>query len=65
MLFSSLALSSDSLIVAIVLSAVLTRRHMAPLIMLFGICDAGASMIGPAIGVQMPMPNLAPIFLLL
>jgi hypothetical protein len=65
MLFSSLGLSSDSLIVAIALSTVLTPRHMAPLVILFGICDAGASMISPAIAVQMPMPSLAPIFLLL
>jgi hypothetical protein len=66
MLFSSLALSSDSLVVAVALSAVLTRQHLVPLIALFGICDAGASMIGPAMGVQTPVASLlAPIYLVL
>jgi hypothetical protein len=66
MLFSSLALSSDSLVVAIALSAVVTPRDMAPLIALFGICDADASMLAPAIGVQMMAPGLlTPIFLML
>jgi hypothetical protein len=33
---------------------------------LFGIYDGGASMIGPAIGVKMPMASLlAPIYLVL
>jgi hypothetical protein len=66
MLVSSLALSSDSLIVAIALSAVVTPRHLVPLIALFGICDAGASMIGSAVGVQMSALSLGvSIFLLL
>jgi hypothetical protein len=64
--FLSLALSSDSLIVAVALSAVLTPRHIVPVIALFGICDAGASMLGPAMGVQMPVASvLAPIYLVL
>jgi hypothetical protein len=66
MLFSSLALSNDSLIVAVALSAVLARQHIIPLIALFRICDAGASIIGPAMGVQMPAASLlAPIYLVL
>jgi hypothetical protein len=66
MLFSSLALSSDSLIVTVALSAGLPPLHMVQLTALFGIFDAGASMIGPAMGAQIAAPSsIAPIFLVL
>jgi hypothetical protein len=64
MQFLSLALAGDSLVVAVALSAVLTPRHIEPLVALFGICDASASLMGSAIGVQMPVTSLlAPICL--
>lgn len=66
MLFSSWALSGDSLIVAIALSAQVPPRHIIPLILLFGICDAAASAIGPSLGFQPQVPSLlVPMFLLL
>lgn len=65
--FSLWALAGDSLIASAALSAVLpARRHAAPLIMSFGICDAAASPLGPRLGLQMPASGLlAPLFLAL
>jgi hypothetical protein len=58
MFLSSLALSTDSLIAAAALSGTVAPRHMAPLAVLFGVCDAGASLIGPMLGAQVPASGL-------
>jgi hypothetical protein len=47
---SSLAMSTDSLIVASVLSLHVPSRDRAPLVVLFGACDGAASMIAASIG---------------
>jgi hypothetical protein len=66
MSLSSFALSADSLIVAISLSGVVRVRHVAPLVALFGISDAGATAIGPTLAAQIPGSSLlGAIFLVL
>jgi hypothetical protein len=58
MLFSSLPVSSDSLIVALALSVTVSRRHILPLIALFAVCDGLGSAIGPGLGAQLPPAGL-------
>ena len=58
-------LSSDSLIVGGALATVVPRRHVAPLIALFGICDATASLCGPMLPMQVPASWFAPLVLIL
>jgi hypothetical protein len=66
MYFSSLLLSIDSFVVALALWAAVSRRHIAALIVLLGLCDGLGAAIGPALGIQLPLAGwLAPAFLLL
>jgi hypothetical protein len=43
--------SADSLIVAFALAFIVPRRHVLPLILMFGVCDA----LGSALGVSVPV----------
>ena len=64
--FSSLLLSTDSFIVALALSAAVSRRHILPLIVLFGLCDGLGTVLGPALGIQLSLAGLlSPAFLML
>jgi hypothetical protein len=64
--FSSLLLSIDSFIASLALSAAVSRRHIAPLIALFGLCDGLGTALGPALGIQLPLVGLlSSTFLLL
>jgi hypothetical protein len=64
--FSSLLLSIDSFVMALALSAAVSRRHIAVLIVLFGLCDGVGAAVGPALGIQLPLAGLlSPAFLLL
>ena len=66
MLVQSLLLSSDSMIVAVALSAGMPRRQMVPLALLLGACDAVGSAIGAATGGQIAAGTpVAGIFLML
>ena len=64
MMLTSLSFSIDSLVVAAALSRVLGLRHALPLALMFGICDAGASLLGQRLGLQIPSPGLAAAALL-
>jgi CDP-diglyceride synthetase len=57
-LLSSLMLSADSLIVAFAVSGFLSARNKFALVVLFGLCDACASFIGPSLGLALPAPGL-------
>jgi hypothetical protein len=64
--FSPLLLSIDSFIVAFALSAAVSRRHILPLIVLFGLCDGLGTALGPVLGIQLPVAGLlSPAFLML
>jgi hypothetical protein len=66
MQLSSLLLSIDSFIAALALSAAVSRRHILPLIVLFGLCDGLGTALGPALGLQLPSAGLlSPAFLTL
>lgn len=53
--------SADSLIVAFALAFIVPQRHVLPLILMFGACDA----LGSALGVTMPVAGgLAAILLI-
>jgi hypothetical protein len=43
--------SADSLVVAFALAFIVPRRHVLPLILMFGVCDA----LGSALGVGVPV----------
>ena len=43
--------SADSLVVAFALAFIVPRRHVLPLILMFGVCDA----LGSALGVSVPV----------
>jgi hypothetical protein len=57
-LLSSLMLSADSLIAAFAVSGLLSARNKFALIVLFGLCDACASFIGPSLGLALPALGL-------
>jgi dolichol kinase len=63
--FTCWGLSVDSLIAAGAISSVVPPRHIVPLILLFGICDAVASVVGqsPSDGVviALALSWLAPV----
>jgi hypothetical protein len=62
----SLALSTDSLIAAIALAGATRERHIAPLVILFGVCDGLASYVAPSIGDAIVTSGvIAPVFLIL
>jgi hypothetical protein len=64
-LLSSLMLSADSLIAAFAVSGLLPARNKFALIVLFGLCDACASFIGPSLGLALPALGLTqPAFLI-
>ncbi|MCP3403480.1 hypothetical protein [Bradyrhizobium sp. CCGB20] len=53
--------SADSLIAAFALAFIVSRRHVLPLVLMFGVCDA----LGSALGVAMPVAGgLAAILLI-
>ncbi|MBR0818943.1 hypothetical protein [Bradyrhizobium liaoningense] len=53
MSFHLLWTSADSLIVAFALAFVVPQRHVLPLVLMFGVCDA----LGSALGVTMPVAD--------
>ena len=58
MALSALMLSIDSLIVAAALSPTVAPGRMAQLAVLFGLCDAGASLLGARMALSLPPPGL-------
>ena len=64
--FSSLLLSIDKFIVAFSLPAAVSRRHILPLIVPFGLCDGLGTALGPVLGILLPVAApLSPTFLML
>ena len=61
---SLLPLSIDSFAAAAALSAWLPRRHMLPLVLLFGLFDAAASLAAPRWAFGLAETRVAPAFLL-
>jgi hypothetical protein len=57
-------LSADSFIVVAALSATVSLRHGVPLIALFGLCDAVASLLAQSMGTAVAPSWLAPAFLI-
>ncbi|MCK1385618.1 hypothetical protein [Bradyrhizobium sp. 21] len=53
MSFHLLSTSTDSLIAAFALAFIVPRRHVLPLILMFGLCDA----LGAALGVSVPIAD--------